>query len=178
MRRKINEAKAIFDELYNVYKNVKPKCKGKIINGKKKRKKNSLNKLLDTLWSKAVKLLAKERCEYCGSTRRLNSHHIFGRRKYSVRWEVTNGICLCSGHHQFDNRFSAHQTPTLFTDWIKEKRGEQWYEELNQKANSIKPDKDRLKVELETIIYGKPKKLPWEQKKSPETKLIVPGESL
>ena len=27
MRRKVNESKAIFDEIYNVYKNVKPKCK-------------------------------------------------------------------------------------------------------------------------------------------------------
>ena len=61
MRRKKNPSKEIFDQIYGVYKNVKPKCKGL----PKKRKNNSLNKLLDTLWSRAVKKLAKDKCEYC-----------------------------------------------------------------------------------------------------------------
>ena len=161
MRRKVNEAKAIFDEIYNVYKNVKPKCKGNIINGKKKRKKNSLNKLLDSLWSKAVKLLAKERCEYCGSTEHLNSHHIIGRRNFGVRWNVNNGVCLCALHHQFSSKFSAPQTPTTFSDWIQKKRGKEWYSQLIMMSTLIKPDKEETKKELETIIYGKSKKLPF-----------------
>jgi len=159
MRRKINESKAIFDQIYNVYKNVKPKCKG-IVN-RKKRKKNSLNKLLDTLWSKAVKLLAKEKCEYCGSTEHLNSHHIIGRRNFGVRWNVNNGVCLCALHHQFSSKFSAHQTPTLFSDWIQEKRGKEWYSQLIMMSTLIKPDKEILKEELSVIVYGKPKRLPF-----------------
>jgi hypothetical protein len=31
-------------------------------------------------------------------------------------------------------------------------------------STMIKPDKEETKSELETIIYGKPKKLPWEKK--------------
>lgn len=138
----------------------KPKCKP-LKKLRKKPKKNLLNKLLDVLWSKAVKILAGNKCEYCGSTKHLNSHHIFGRRNFAVRWEVTNGVCLCSGHHQFDSRFSAHQTPTKFTDWIKDKRGLKWYEELNNKSNTIKPDKDILRAELETIVYGEQKDRPF-----------------
>lgn len=143
-----------------MYSHSKPKCKP-LKKLRKKPKKNLLNKLLDVLWSKAVKILAGEKCEYCGSTKHLNSHHIFGRRNFAVRWEVTNGVCLCSGHHQFDSRFSAHQTPTKFTDWIKDKRGLKWYEELNNKSNTIKPNKDILRAELETIVYGEQKDRPF-----------------
>lgn len=163
MRRKKNETKAIFDQLYGVYKNVKPKCKG-IVN-RKKHKKNSLNKLLDTLWSKAVKILAKERCEHCWSTQYLNSHHVFGRRNFPVRWNVNNGVCLCAKCHQFSSKFSAHQTPTLFTDWIKEKRGLEWYSQLIMMSTVHKlnlSDKEKIKEQLEEIIYGKKKKLPWD----------------
>ena len=164
MRRKKNLSKEIFDQLYGVYKNVKPKCKGKIINCKN-HKKNSLKKLLDTLWSRAVKILAKERCEYCGSTQYLNSHHIFGRRNFPVRWNVNNGVCLCAKCHQFSSKFSAHQTPTLFTDWIKEKRGLEWYSQLIMMSTVPKlnlSDKEKIKEQLEEIIYGKKKKLPWD----------------
>ena len=161
MRRKVNESKAIFDQLYGVYKNVKPKCKGL----PKKRKNNSLNRLLDTLWSKAVKKLAKEKCEHCGSTQYLNSHHIFGRRNFPVRWNVNNGVCLCAKCHQFSSQFSAHQTPTLLTDWIRSKRGEEWYSQLVMMTAIPKltlSDKEELREELEKIIYGKPRILPWE----------------
>ena len=162
MRRKINPNIGIFDEIYNLQKTYggrKSKCKG-IVNPKR-RKKNSLNKLLDTLWSKAVKVLAKERCEYCGSTEYLNSHHVIGRRNFGVRWNVNNGVCLCAKCHQFSSRFSAHQTPTLFSDWIQKKRGKEWYSQLIMMSTLIKPDKEETKEELETIIYGKPKSLPF-----------------
>ena len=38
-----------------------------------------INKELDNLWSKVVKKLAGYRCEVCGKTENLNSHHIIGR---------------------------------------------------------------------------------------------------
>lgn len=102
----------------------------------KKSKKTEINKI-DKLWAEAVKKLAGNRCEYCGKTSPLNSHHIFSRSKKTTRWNINNGICLCVGHHTFSSSFSAHKTPAEFIEWIKEKRGEKWYAELRHSANEV-----------------------------------------
>jgi len=145
VRRKVNESKKIFDEIYGKPKKVK-----------------ITTKTLDGLWRQAVKKLAGDKCEKCGSTRYLNAHHVFGRRNYAVRWEINNGVALCAKHHTFSNEFSAHQTSTRFKDWIENKRGKKWYQDLNKQANTVKPDREKFQDELSEILYGKPKKLPWE----------------
>ena len=94
-----------------------------------------IEKKLDDAWSLLVKLVAKNQCEYCGKTSPLNSHHIYSRAKKSTRWSVDNGICLCVGHHTFSSQFSAHLTPTEFTEWVIEKRGREWYDKLRLLAN-------------------------------------------
>ena len=94
-----------------------------------------IEKKLDDAWSLLVKLVAKNKCEYCGKTSPLNSHHIYSRAKKSTRWSVDNGICLCVGHHTFSSQFSAHLTPTEFTEWVIEKRGREWYDKLRLLAN-------------------------------------------
>jgi hypothetical protein len=105
-----------------------------------KRKKSTpekkLNKKLDEAWSKLVKLQAGNKCEYCHKTTTLNSHHIFSRANYSVRWNTANGVCLCVSHHTFNRRFSAHLTPTEFTDWITQKRGVEFMNTLRVMARS------------------------------------------
>ena len=65
----------------------------------KKPSRKTLIRKLDKLWSELVKLRAGYRCQRCGGTHSLQSHHICGRRKYSVRWILLNGICLCSACH-------------------------------------------------------------------------------
>jgi predicted restriction endonuclease len=114
--------------------------RGKKAKVKKKPTKTQLNKKADTEWSLSVKEKAGFKCEVCGSTQSLNSHHIFGRKNYSTRWDIDNGICLCVGHHKFNPKFSAHESPTLFTDWVKQYRGLEWYEKLRAKAISIKSE--------------------------------------
>ena len=75
-------------------------------------------KLLDHLWSKAVKKRAGNQCEVCGSQGTLHAHHIFSRRFYSLRWDLENGVCLCFKHH-----FGyAHQDPINFYEWVKQRR--------------------------------------------------------
>ena len=103
----------------------------------KKPTKTQLNKKADTEWSALVKVLAGGRCEVCGTTQNLNSHHVFGRSNYKVRWDVHNGVCLCVGHHKFNREFSAHNTPTLFSEFIRLKRGEEWHQQLTVKARYI-----------------------------------------
>ena len=110
-----------------------PKCSGKKVT-KKPRKKN-INKLLDSAWSKLVKLEWGNKCAVCGNRRSLNSHHIYSRAKKSVCWDTINGICLCVKHH-IGTEFSAHKTPTDFTFWLMEKKGKAWLMKLRIKSNS------------------------------------------
>lgn len=106
---------------------------------------------LDNLWAKAVKVKAGNKCEYCGKTEHLNSHHIFSRSNHSVRWLIENGVCLCVNHHIFGT-ISAHKAPLEFAEWLKEKRGEQWYDRLRIKAKSISP---KITEELKKQIKNK-----------------------
>ena len=97
----------------------------------------AVNKRKDDEWSRLVKERAGFKCEYCGKKDYLNSHHIFSRSNRSVRWDLDNGICLDSGCHVFSSVFSAHKTPAEFVEFIKDKRGEEWYQSLRVKAKSI-----------------------------------------
>ena len=70
------------------------------------KKKKGIDGKLDIAWSLLVKLRAGMKCEYCGKTSYLNSHHIYSRSKASTRWLPENGISLCVGHHTFSSKFS------------------------------------------------------------------------
>ena len=87
----------------------------------------------DKLWSKVVRLRAKNKCELCGSINTLNSHHIFGRKAMSTRYDTDNGILLCFKCHFVE----AHQNPARFYIWLVEKRGREWYDKLNKRHNNL-----------------------------------------
>lgn len=117
---------------------------------KKKKKKSSrkiLRKQLDEIWAEIVKKRAGFVCEYCNKTTYLNSHHIFRKRNLATRWDIDNGICLCSGHHTLNN-FSAHNS-IEFSDWIKKHIGEERYNRIRDKSYTIKKWTD---VELESLL--------------------------
>lgn len=92
-------------------------------------------KVLDDYWSEIIKFRAGRKCEYCGSTKKLNSHHIYSRGIWSVRWDLDNGICLCVRHHLLGAE-SAHKSPLLFAEWIKDQRGELWHKRLLEKVRA------------------------------------------
>jgi len=131
--------------------------------GKRKKKdwlsypKKGKQTYLDRLWRDAIHVRADRKCEYCGKESHINAHHIFSRSNFSVRWDVDNGIALCAGHHVFGN-FSAHKSPVEFVEWLKEKRGERWYEELRMKARKINGNMEELKNSskeaLEKMLQG------------------------
>ena len=92
----------------------------------KKRKKRSfdtskslVSEKLDLLWSSAIKIRDKQKCQVCGSMQSLNSHHIITRKNKSVRFDLDNGITLCAKHHKLDSRQSAHGNPLWFTNWLE-----------------------------------------------------------
>jgi 5-methylcytosine-specific restriction endonuclease McrA len=98
--------------------------------------KKGLKKKLDELWSELVKREAGNKCEVCGKTEYLNSHHIVGRRNLRLRWELYNSVCLCPGCHTFKKN-SAHQNPVWFDEWLRENRSED-YNLVKQTMNEIK----------------------------------------
>ena len=110
---------------------------------------------LDEAWSKLVKLEAGMQCEVCGKTTTLNSHHVFSRSNRSVRWDETNGICLCVAHHTFGN-WSAHKSPVEFIYWLEEEYGKEYLEDLRFRANQTKKwskaEKEELLIKLNEKI--------------------------
>ena len=82
-------------------------------------------KQLDKLWSEAVKLRAKQTCEYSGRTRdngiNLHAHHIGGKSNYALRWDLNNGVCIAGGVHKFVAHHSGRAKK--FRDWALKLRG-------------------------------------------------------
>lgn len=123
----------------------------------KKRRASGKTNHLDNLWRFAVYKRAGDACEYCGSTGRLNAHHIFSRSGFSTRWDIENGVCLCVSHHMFGN-ISFHKSPAEMIEWIKEKRGVEWYDELLRRYKTpMNPDdaKEKYREILEGGQYDK-----------------------
>ncbi|MFA5151478.1 MAG: hypothetical protein WC554_02845 [Clostridia bacterium] len=117
-----------------------------MIKTKKPTSNKSIKKKLDILWALLVKLKAGNKCEICGKTTNLNSHHIVSRHNLIFRWDIRNGCCLDVGCHKFKNE-SAHLDPIWFIGWIKENR-KQDYEYLLANRNRLF-DKDYERVESE-----------------------------
>ncbi len=113
------------------------------------------DKILLALWVKLASLKAGNKCEWCGCTNTLNAHHIYSRSNKLVRYDEDNGIILCAGHHVL-NKLSAHKAPFEFQEWIRKKRGENWYIMLRLKAFPQdvhqKPDYKLIKLYLEQEI--------------------------
>ena len=81
-------------------------------------------KKLDKLWSKKIRE-RDEVCQVCGGTQYLNAHHVIGRRNRNIRWDMDNGITLCSGCHTFKTE-SAHQSPLWFSEWFNTRYPERY----------------------------------------------------
>jgi len=114
-------------------------------------KRELTTKYLDALWSKETKKYYGNRCEHCGSLENLNSHHIIGRTNRAVRWDYRNCCVLCCICHRFNRHWSAHETPTIFTEWIIGKRGENWHKDLVVEARNLNVDRKRFLDELRTL---------------------------
>ena len=90
----------------------------------------------DRKWANSVKERVGWKCEYCGKNKEqtvLHSHHIFSRRHLGTRWELNNGICLCTEHHLY----LAHRDTATFMLWLQRNKGTTFIETLEIKAHGI-----------------------------------------
>ena len=56
---------------------------------------------------------------------------------------------LCSLHHLFDTKISAHKGSPAFIDFMIKKRGQQWHDDLLKAANcSGKIDREAVRIKL------------------------------
>ena len=94
----------------------------------KKTLRKKLTEEADRLCSAIVR--KRGSCQKCGKTANLQCAHLHSRRKRSVRWNLTNLFCLCSGCHYF----WAHKEPVEYVEWAKCMIGEDRYIALNERA--------------------------------------------
>lgn len=126
----------------------RPKYCTKKVDSIKKQKESKdsfLNKKLDNLWSKVVR--SKGECELCGRKPPevvLHAHHIFSRRHFSTRWETKNGVCLCNGCHLY----KAHKDIQEFSDFIQDRYGVDYIDDLRRKAHETADFTKEQKKEL------------------------------
>ena len=157
-KRKYKQAKTVCRVCKKWF--IQPKSrKGKVFTcsalcaGQFKQVKKIKKGVIDQKYSIAVRAKAGNKCEYCGATKFLNAHHIISRSNHAVRWDLDNGVSLCVKHHLFSYEFSAHKNPIEFIEWIKEYRGEEWYQTLRQRAqNGDKVDKDEVNKFLTELV--------------------------
>jgi len=134
------------------------KEKRKKVREKKKVSISSLTKVADTLWSLVIKYKWGNECVYCWKTEYLNSHHLFTRSRKATRWDIENGICLCSGCHTLSSTFSAHQTSLEFFLWLEWKFWREWIEKRKVKSQTIiKVTPEFIQSEIENLKMIKEK---------------------
>jgi hypothetical protein len=115
-------------------------------------------KQLDLLWSQAVKVQAGYKCEISGLTKhqcKLNSHHIVGKRNFTLRWDLRNGLCVSTTKHTL-HRQSVHQDPEWARQWLLEHRPSD-FEYLEATKNIIvkRNTQDRKQIAKDLRAYIK-----------------------
>jgi hypothetical protein len=72
-------------------------------------------------WAAIVKLKWGNKCAICGETDSLQGHHLISKDIRPFRFEIDNGICLCSYHHspRFGATVGPHSNPMVFLAWME-----------------------------------------------------------
>lgn len=75
-----------------------------------------------TVWAEEVKTAYNNTCQKCGSQENLHAHHIVSFTKHKeLRFEVSNGICLCESCHKNFHRLHGvmKNTKAEFNAWLQ-----------------------------------------------------------
>ena len=103
------------------------------------------------LWKAVAKLRAGGVCEYCGTNKRLNIHHIesFSTNK-GLRFDLENALCLCATCHKF-GRFSAHRSFVFVYLILTQKRPFSLSYLIQHRANKVELTTEYLLAKIEEL---------------------------
>jgi len=79
--------------------------------------KGRLRDIADALWSRAIRDDWNNKCAVCGSGK-CEAHHLLPRQHERTRYDMRNGIALCSQHHKYDPDISPHQNAAGWMWWF------------------------------------------------------------
>jgi hypothetical protein len=72
----------------------------------------------DKLWSDKIRAVGY--CQICGNRDNLNAHHLLEKSVWThLRYDVSNGVCLCCSCHTLNPVLSAHHNPVSTDNFIE-----------------------------------------------------------
>ena len=113
----------------------------------------------EPLWKKIIK--AGGKCEICEATKytaQMHAHHLISCKIPVFKWDVNNGLCLCSRCHKLDPECSAHASTASaanFNEKLKQKLPHVWEwieDNRHKKWQGIKVDYEQVYYELRDIL--------------------------
>ena len=109
------------------------------------------------LWSLVVRSRAGYKCEVCGATEHLNSHHIEDKASWILRFDPQNAVCVCPSCHKF-GRNSFHRSPVWATEWLLDHARSRVDAVLDQRDMAVPKDRrtwlQGILVKLEAMPHG------------------------
>ena len=125
-----------------------------------RRKKTEFKKFharVENVWKEACKERDDYQCQYCGSEKTLQVHHIVSRTNASTFYDLDNGITLCKACHTkltFNSVFRFQ-----FQNWLAHKFGQDFLDNLERKSRVVKKwDVISLERKLEELVRLEVKK--------------------
>lgn len=108
------------------------------------------------LWKTKIKILANNECEACGKKKRLQIHHIesYATNK-SLRYDIHNGVCLCTTCHKF-GRQSAHHSFCFMFNLMTGPRNVSLTYLLRHYKDKIEITKNFLKQTIDNLTHSIP----------------------
>ena len=79
--------------------------------------KGRLRDMADRLWSLAIRDDWGNKCAVCDRGK-CEAHHLIPRQHEITRYDLQNGIALCSHHHQFDADCGPHLNAAGWLLWL------------------------------------------------------------
>lgn len=121
------------------------------------------------LWSEIIRERDGFACCYCGikhgsknrnnseSKIKCDSHHLLQKEiaNCPLKYEIKNGILLCSSDHKFNGEHSAHKSPIVFYDWFRKNYPDRYDFILNNSSIRVDLDNRLILTEIEKRLIAK-----------------------
>ena len=99
--------------------------------------KKRLKVICHDLWRHAIYNDWDHRCAVCGN-QKVDAHHLVPCSFEATRYNLNNGIALCSHHHIFDDKLAPHKNAGAWLEWLQTNHPHRygwWMENLHPKFN-------------------------------------------